>query len=296
VVESLWAAAFKAERDPTLPLAVAQRLRIGAFGTLGRLIETSPSVGVAFDRVMRYLALWSDAGRFTSKVQRTCVDVVYRETNRRPDVRLSAVCVLAEVVTVARELVGPDVAVLQASIPIVCPPAARIAFEQIFGACVVADATEASLRFSRDWWEAPMSRHDRFAALFLEGAAAQSLLSGLPLPEIARAVLQELPAGVSIAGVAGRLALSERTLRRRLAQAGTTFEDVVRSSRIALAVELLRDPHTALVDVAFQLGYSEQSAFQRAFKGWFDLSPGALRASLHQRSPSEALPLGKGSP
>jgi AraC-like DNA-binding protein len=141
-----------------------------------------------------------------------------------------------------------------------------------------------------------MSRHDRFAALFLEGAAAQSLLSGLPLPELARAVLQELPAGVSIAGVAGRLALSERTLRRRLAEAGTTFEDVVRSSRIALAVELLRDPHTALVDVAFQLGYSEQSAFQRAFKGWFGLSPGALRASLHQRSPSEALPLGKGSP
>jgi AraC-like DNA-binding protein len=87
-----------------------------------------------------------------------------------------------------------------------------------------------------------------------------------------------------------------KRVRAGLAEAGTTFEDVVRSSRVVLAVELLRDPHTALVDVAFQLGYPEQSAFQRAFKSWFDLSPGALRESLHQRSPSEALPLGKGSP
>lgn len=70
---------------------------------------------------------------------------------------------------------------------------------------------------------------------------------------------------------------SPRTLQRLLADHGTTFQAVLDETRRRLAEELIAAPHVSLAEVAFVLGYSEQSAFQRAFKRWTGYSPGAWR-------------------
>ncbi len=74
-------------------------------------------------------------------------------------------------------------------------------------------------------------------------------------------------------GTASGLGISARTLQRRLRENGTSFSAVLEELRRELSGELLADKKLAVSDVALLLGYSEPSAFQRAFRRWRGVSP-----------------------
>ena len=80
--------------------------------------------------------------------------------------------------------------------------------------------------------------------------------------------------------MAGALGLTARTLQRKLADAGTSFQAVHDAARQALAEELLRDARLNLTDVAYLLGYREQSSFNRACREWFGSTPARTRERL----------------
>ena len=83
---------------------------------------------------------------------------------------------------------------------------------------------------------------------------------------------------VSRAEVARRLHMSERSLQRHLRDEGVRFEALVEGLRRDLAMSYLSDRKMAIAEVAYLLGYSEPSAFHRAFKRWTGTTPGELRA------------------
>ncbi len=74
--------------------------------------------------------------------------------------------------------------------------------------------------------------------------------------------------------VATALALSVRTLRRRLAEEGTSFRMIVSETKVLLAQELLETGQLTVDQVAGRLGYSEASSFVHAFTRWSGVSPG----------------------
>jgi AraC-like DNA-binding protein len=82
---------------------------------------------------------------------------------------------------------------------------------------------------------------------------------------------------VRLAGIAAELGLSPRTLQRKLADAGASFQQVLDAARYALAQDYLRQRGLSLADIAFLLGYQEQSAFTHAFREWSGTNPGAWR-------------------
>ena len=82
---------------------------------------------------------------------------------------------------------------------------------------------------------------------------------------------------VGVASIAEQLGMSERSLRRRLAEEGTSFGEVLDHLRHRLAVRYLRDQHVSLKQVAWLLGYSEVGAFNHAFKRWTGIPPGRAR-------------------
>jgi AraC-like DNA-binding protein len=84
----------------------------------------------------------------------------------------------------------------------------------------------------------------------------------------------------SLDDVAGRLAMSNRTLVRRLASAGTTFSDLVDGQRRAQAEALLRDPNLDVAEIGYELGYEDPASFGRACRRWFGMAPGQLRENL----------------
>ena len=96
--------------------------------------------------------------------------------------------------------------------------------------------------------------------------------------QVRRTVSQSLSSGVpKMTTVARRLAMSERTLQRRLAERDLSFKHLVESTQRQLAENLLHHSAYSLSEVAFLTGFSEQSAFNRAFKRWFDQTPTTFR-------------------
>ena len=73
--------------------------------------------------------------------------------------------------------------------------------------------------------------------------------------------------------IAGQLNFSVRQLQRYLQQQGMTYQQRMQEVRRILAEQYLRDPHLSLQEIALLLSYSEQSAFQRAFKHWTQVTP-----------------------
>jgi len=82
--------------------------------------------------------------------------------------------------------------------------------------------------------------------------------------------------------VARQLAFSKRSLQERLAKDGTSFRQLLNEARRNLAGTYLKEPDTSICDVAFLLGFSDQSAFNHAFKRWYGVSP---RRYLQKNTP-----------
>jgi len=78
--------------------------------------------------------------------------------------------------------------------------------------------------------------------------------------------------------VAQELALSERTLQRKLAEEGTRFQDILAEARRELAHEYLANAQLDMADVAFLLGFDDQNSFFRAFRQWEGETPARWRA------------------
>ncbi len=87
---------------------------------------------------------------------------------------------------------------------------------------------------------------------------------------------------LSMEGVADRLALSPRTLRRRLANEGYTFQEVKNLATERRAKYYLISTSLSLSEISFELGYSELSAFSRAFRSRVGETPQNYRQKLKQ--------------
>jgi AraC-like DNA-binding protein len=83
-----------------------------------------------------------------------------------------------------------------------------------------------------------------------------------------------------MADIARRLGLSARSFHRRLAEQGLSFQTLTEDTRREIAIGMLRDDQYALSEIAFLTGYSEQSAFNRAFKRWMGVTPAHYRKSV----------------
>ncbi|MEM7157622.1 MAG: AraC family transcriptional regulator ligand-binding domain-containing protein [Myxococcota bacterium] len=146
---------------------------------------------------------------------------------------------------------------------LVCGEPSRVTFS-------AADAHRPFLSASRSMWNI-FEPELRKRLSDLEGDAS--------FAERTRAVLMEaLPSGqVGMDGVARRLAVSARTLQRRLRDEGTSFKAEVDATRRRLALHYLRSTHLTATEIAFLLGFDEATSFFRAFQRWTGTTPDSLR-------------------
>jgi AraC-like DNA-binding protein len=107
------------------------------------------------------------------------------------------------------------------------------------------------------------------------------LEAGTTVAERVRASLLELlPAGSgSMEGVAAELAMSTRTLQRRLKGEDTTFQAILDSTRESLALHYLAESELSAGEISFLLGYEDPRSFYRAFRAWTGQTPQLVRAA-----------------
>ena len=132
---------------------------------------------------------------------------------------------------------------------------------------------------------------NRMLLSYCEEALARHTLRGSFRHEVMNTLAPLLPHGKATAGEAARrLAVSQRTLARRLAHEGVTFSDLLDQLRSDLASRYLAADDLPISQIAWLLGFREASAFSHAFKRWTGMTPRAAR----QRGAGSSLPAQRG--
>jgi AraC-like DNA-binding protein len=160
-------------------------------------------------------------------------------------------------------------------------PASTAEHARIFEAPVVFGAPEDALVLPCSLLDEPMPVASERTVRHLD-RLLDEMLAELPrraaLGEQVRAALAaDLRSGPTLEGVAARLGTTPRSLQRRLREEGGSFQELLDELRRELSLRYLGEPDLTLAEVAFSLGFAEQSAFHRAFRRWAGTTPAEWR-------------------
>jgi len=162
-------------------------------------------------------------------------------------------------------------------------------YQRVFGCPIRARASWTGWALSKSAMQVPLRRRDAALGRFLEGQAAEIIARQPKDGDIREEVIgilttQATVGDLSLDTVARRLAITPRTLQRRLAQAGTSFDALCDQARRAAAETYLKSTTLSISEVTYLLGYSEPTAFHRAWRRWF----GGITAQVFREQHSQA--------
>jgi AraC-like DNA-binding protein len=271
---ALLEAAAHETRDPAFGLALAAQVPWKDLGVLGYVLLNSPTTGAALENSRRYLAVQQTGGVLTLETTSRDVRYGYAMADRRiTEYGQNTEGLFAMAVRMIREATGvatwaPRSVSFRHAGPADDAAHARffrapIRFGQRANTLVLAPADLAQRFVAADAGLLPVL--ERHAADCLTRLPRSSAFAD----DVRGAVIASISAGdPSIEAVATRLGTSARSVQRRLAADELSFKSVVDDTRLALAERYLADPALSLTETAFLLGYSDLSAFSRAFRRW----------------------------
>jgi AraC-like DNA-binding protein len=281
--------------DPAFGLHVGLQARLSTYPFYGLVVCACKTLREAFVQTRRYEGLAHDLGRSRLEerdgVATYFWDCPWLATATPAQARHLCDSVLAGILTFAAWLAHERLPVHEIGLPTPAPEAAvRAAHEQVFGPRIAYGVPVAYGRFDAALLDRPVPNADASMFEVLRRHADELLAARLretAEPRIVVDVRREVAAQLAndrarLDDVAAALALTPRTLQRKLADAGTSFQAVHDAARQALAEELLRDSRLNLTDVAYLLGYREQSSFNRACRDWFGSTPARTRERLRE--------------
>jgi AraC-like DNA-binding protein len=282
----LWREAAARAGDDAFGVHAAELVRPGAFDVLDYAIRTAPTLRVSLERLVRYNRLVHDVAVW-SLVQRG--DLLRIEHTFRVDTvvqdRHGAEFTMATVVTIGTQIAGERVRPHAVGFRHARPASSEAIAEmkRLFGVEPQFLQPVNFVEIQASFAERANPTADPALSRVIE-RHAESLLAARPEPTLSTADrVRRIVAGalgegeITLAGVAKKLKMSERSLQRRLADEGIKFDALLDEIRRDLALRYLADPKIAVAEVAYLLGYSEPSPFHRAFKRWTGKTPTEAR-------------------
>jgi AraC-like DNA-binding protein len=270
--------------DDLIGLHMGSMQSIQVIGVLGYVLQSSPDVRTQLAHTARYFALQQEGASITLRKAGDAVEFVYSVFD--PNVSLhrqDTEATMALAVANWRVLTGqPHWSPLSVHFE---HPAPRGIQELVsfFGCPVHFSDSFDGLRFPPAFLDTKIQSADSGLHAILTRYADNSLADHKDATSLAmrtrRLIAASLANGTtSIITVAERLAMTPRTLQRKLAEENMRFNDLLDETRRNLAVQYLSDPNLGLTDIAFLVGYSDLTAFHRAFRRWFKQTPFEFRA------------------
>lgn len=275
----LWEALETEVADPTFPLRLADTITTEAFVPPLFAALCSPNLGVAVRRISTYKRLMAPMALEVSEdSQGMTLTLKWLDALVPPPSSLVA-AELAFLVLLARKATRENVRPVFVEFPVLPQP--EEAYSRWFGRPILS-GKEAAVRFSLSDARRPfLTFNEAVWAAFEPGLRKRlaEMDATAPVSERVKAVLIEsLPSGqASVDQVAERLALSSRTLQRRLKNEGRTFQGLLHQTRENLARHYLRKTECTSVEIAFLLGYEDPNSFFRAFHEWTGETPSGVR-------------------
>lgn len=269
------------EGRPALGLRVAAGISARHFGVVGYAALACATLGQALQRLERYQVSVYDVNPATVWPQPDGgVAVEWGVARGRPGALVDETAI-ASLVQLARDMTGQHWPVRAVSFVNEAPVDLR-PYEAFFGGHISFGAPVTRLVLDAPCLSLPLRKSDP-ALLALLDQQAESLLArvaSVPAPVEAwrRTLIGLIREGrPTLADLARAHGLSARSLQRHLAHEGQGFQQLLDDTRRHLADAYLRDPGLELAEIALWLGYSEQSAFTRAFRQWTGLAPAQWR-------------------
>lgn len=283
--ERMWQAIQTDLKHDEPGLAVGRALSPASFSALGYLLQSSTTLGDALESALRYQRLVGEGGQVAIEAQTDIIWVTYRPLN--PDPPATRARALALLGFWARQLRALLSGLQLAGCRFMhSQPESLADYEKAFDCPLQFNAPDYALGLPRALIDAPLPQANPPLRDLLR-QHAEGLLARLPSASISGRVVallgEQLTRGEpGRAAVASELGLSERTLQRRLAEEGSSYQQLLADTRRQLAERYLGEGNLPATDIAALLGYSEPSVFFRAFRHWTGLTPGEYRQRRRQ--------------
>ncbi len=267
---------------PGFSIRVGQQMKIEDYGVLGLSWRTCSWAGEIFDRSERYFKLLSNT--YVFKVEKKPeISVVYllREPHRR-GLELSNEATLSATVVVLKAMTETNISPIEVSFKHNSPKDLS-SYEEAFQCTILFNQLHYSISYKTSDLETRTAKADASINSFLV-ARVEEEASGLQVTgnklvyDVEQLIKDALPSGIpSIHHIAEHMGMSNRTLTRRLSEAGVSYRDLIKKTQESVATNLLKKSSRSIAEIAFETGFSEQSAFNRAFRRWKGQSPVEFR-------------------
>lgn len=291
---AFWDALAQHTRDPMIGLRVAEQIQVGSLGAYEYLLRNSPTIRAAIEQANKFERVMDDLTRVTIiETEHEAVIRHYREGGV-PHSPYAAECLFAAVVRLVKALL-PGEHVLSVRFAHNLNGEPRV-YQARMGCPVTFAAAYNEIVVRKTTLDLPLHTADPALSRVLE-AHMTHMLQHLPAEQSfvdrARTALGDAlqrHGDVSLEQLAQTLHLSERTLRRRLEEHGTSYKTLLDELRRELACHYVARTSESFEDTGTRLGFADISAFYRAFKRWTSTTPAAYRAQVRGRSISAATP------
>lgn len=276
----LWGLSVQATGDAAFGLSVASQVNATTFHALGYALQASSTLREAFERMVRYFRLVTDAAdlQFFVDGEHYCFRI--RPAGAVTPAPESIDAFISVFLRFCRSHLGREFSPLRVTLRRPAP-ASLAGYERVLRCPLEFGAEENAIWFERAPFERrleganpELARHnDEIVLRYLARHDKENLLV-----RVRGALTALLPTGVpSAEKVADTLHLSLRSLQRKLAEEGSSYETLLNETRRDLAQSYLQDRRFSIGEITFLLGFSDTSSFTRAFRRWAGCSPSQYR-------------------
>jgi AraC-like DNA-binding protein len=266
----------------------SRRMKAGSFAMICHSVLNCRTLGQAIDRSLRFYALILDD--IYGKLNRDGAEASITLHAAASTPRVFAHEVLLMLLHgVACWLVGRRIPIKRAQFGYE-EPAHSGEYRLMYSTSIGFLAPHTAIIFDAAFLELPIVQNERTVKEFLRNAPENILLkykNGSSLgARIRRRLRQSLPGDLpEFEALAEEMNMTPATLRRRLHEEGTFYQSIKDQLRRDLAIGYLSHSERSAMDIGLELGFSERSAFHRAFKKWTGASPGEFRRRLQPWEP-----------
>lgn len=278
--------ALEQSNEPAGGLLLGNQLTIMSHGHLGSAILSSEDVEQALGLIIPYVETRTPLVALSLDKSSKDFVISVKERYVLGAIRVSVIEAVITALVAAINVVSSGLLKLQKVELAFSPPSYQALFTTVFSCPVVFDAQQTRLFFPSTGLDTPLIMADKnvriLAAQKCEEEMA-SLRKSVPIEKRIEQILLRFQGGFpSFDYVAREMSISSRTLRRRLAEKGTSFNSLLDEVKYQLAQQYLASSDLSIQAIGYLLGYSDPSNFGRAFRKWSGISPIIYRQNLQK--------------
>lgn len=267
---------------PGFSVRIGQQMKMEDYGVLGLSWKTCSWAGEIFERSERYFKLLSNTYFFKVKNDLGVSRIFLTREAYRRGIELSNEATFSAIVVVLQAITETDISPLEVSFKH-SPPEKLDDYTRAFNCPILFNQPDNYISYKKEDLDRRTAKADESINRFLverveEETRGIKLNANKIVHDVEDLIRDALPSGIpGVEQIGQIMGMSRRTLTRRLSENGLTYRDLIKRIQEEVSKDLLKNSARSIAEIAFETGFSEQSAFSRAFKNWTNQSPAEFR-------------------